>query len=209
MSVRFLVGTRVKQTASAEALAGGFAALRRRGLRAERVRRVGCLLLVPVAAAGLYAMIGGEVWWTGAFALGALLLARLATFGDPELADDPRVALLEALFREWRGPEPITIDADLNAPDMAAPDETERIRGGVMRSRYVQRWLTIRLETGAALALVHEREQIEDGVDVRDVCDVHRLFVGNDERTLDALPAAAELAEAIDELDAVGRPLGL
>jgi len=208
VSERFLVGTTVKQTASASTLAAGFAALRRRGARAERIRRVGCLLLVPVAAAGLYVMIRGEVWWTGGLGLGALLLARLATLGDPELATDPRVALLEALFEDWKGPEPITIDADLNAPDMTAPDETERVRGGVMKSRYVQRWLTIRFDTGAELSLVHEREQIEDGVEVRDVTDAHRLVVGKAERALDELPTAAELAAALDELDDVGRQLG-
>lgn len=197
MSERFLVGTTVKRTASASTLAEGFAALRRRGERAERVRRVGCFLLVPVAAAGLFLMIRGEVWWTGALGLGALVLARLATLGDPELADDPRVALLEALFRGWEGDEPISIDADLNAPDMTAPDETERVRGGVMRSRYVQRWLSLRFPSGDGLELVHEREQIEDGVEVREVSDRHRLVVGDDERAMDALPEPAELTSAL------------
>ncbi len=208
MSERFLVGTTVKKTASASTLAEGFAALRRRGQRAERIRRVGCVLLVPVAAAGLYFMLRGEVWWTGALGLGALVLARLATLGDPELADDPRVKLLEELFRNWSGPEPVTIDADLNAPDMTAPDETERVRGGVMKSRYVQRWLSLRFESGAELGLVHEREQIEDGVEVRDVTDAHRLIVGDDERPLDALPSAAQLSAALDELDDVSGELG-
>ncbi|MBO6934780.1 MAG: hypothetical protein JJ863_07390 [Deltaproteobacteria bacterium] len=208
MNERFLVGTTVKHTASASTLAEGFAGLRRRGQRAERIRRVGCLLLVPVAAVGLYFMVHGEVWWTGALGLCALVLARLATLGDPELADDPRVRLLEALFRDWKGPEPVTIDADLNAPDMTAPDETERVRGGVMKSRYVQRWLAIRFENGAELSLVHEREQIEDGVEVRDVTDAHRLIVAGDERPLDGLPTAADLSAALDELDHVGRQLG-
>lgn len=197
MKERFLVGTEVRRTASASALAEGFAGLRRRGRRAERVRRVGCLLLVPVAAAGLFFMIRGEVWWTGALGLGALALARLATLGDPELAGDPRVALLEALFRAWEGPEPITIEADLNAPDMTAPDESERVRGGVMRNRYVQRWLRLRLPSGATAELVHERAQIEDGVEVREVRDRHRLVVGDDEQLTEALPSPAALAAAL------------
>jgi hypothetical protein len=202
VSGRFLVGTTVKQTASAATLAEGFARLRRRGERAERIRRVGCLLLVPVAAAGLVFMVRGEVWWTGGLGLGALVLARLATLGDPELADDPRVALLEALFGAWEGEEPITIDADLNAPDMTAADETERVRGGVMRCRYVQRWLQLRLPSGRELALIHERTQIEDGVEVREIEDRHRLVAGEGERTTerttDTLPSPAELSAALD-----------
>ena len=201
MSGRFLVGTSVKQTASARTLAEGFAALRRRGRRAERIRRVGCLLLLPVAAAGLFFMFRGEIWWTGAFGLGALALARLATLGDPELADDPRVTLLEELFRSWDGDDAISIDADLNAPDMRAPDESERVRGGVMRSRYVQRWLSLRLPNGEGLALIHERSQVEDGVEVREVSDRHRLVIGDDERPMDQLPDAAELVAALAALD--------
>ncbi len=190
MSERFLVGTKVTRTASAAALADGFAALRRRGRRAERIRRVGCVLLLLVAAAGLFFMLRGKVWWTGALGLAALVFARLATVGDPELADDPRVALLEQLFRAWEGDEPIAIDADLNAPDMTAPDETERVRGGVMKSRYVQRWLTLRLPDGRELGVVHERTQVEDGVEVRDVEDRHRLVIDDADRVMDALPSA-------------------
>jgi hypothetical protein len=196
VSERFLVGTRVKRTASAATLADGFAALRRRGKRAARIRRAGCLLLVLVAAAGLFFMVRAEVWWTGGLGLAALVLARLATFGDPELADDPRVALLEQLFRDWEGPEPIVIDADLNAPDMTAPDETERVRGGVMKSRYVQRWLTLRLPEGEELGLIHERTQIEDGVEIRDVDDRHRIVAGDGERALDELPSAKAIRAA-------------
>lgn len=198
MSERFLVGTRVRQTASAARLAEGFATLRRRGLRAERIRRAGCLLLVLVAAAGLFFMMRGEVWWTGGLGLAALVLAKLATFGDPELADDPRVALLEALFRDWDAAEPVFVDVELNAPDMTAPDETERVRGGVMKSRYLQRWLTLRLPSGEELGLVHERRQVEDGVEVREVEDRHRLVIGDAERALDGLPSPGALRAAFD-----------
>lgn len=197
MSERFLVGTKVTRTASAATLADGFAALRRRGERAETIRRVGCLLLVLVAAAGLFFMIRAQIWWTGALGLAALVLARLATLGDPELADDPRVALLEELFRDWEGDEPIFIDADLNAPDMTVPDDTERVRGGVMKSRYVQRWLTLRLPDGRELGLVHERTQVEDGVEVRDVEDRHRVVIEDAERPMDELPSPAAIRAAL------------
>ena len=187
MRSRFLNGTRVDQTMDAAALAAGFAALRRRGRLADRLRRVGCVALVPVVGLGVWALVQGQVWAVGLYGLGALLLARLAAHGDPELADDPRARLLEALFSDWSGPEPITLHADLNAPDMTAPDESERIAGGVIRNHYVQPWLRIELPAGQWLELVHERTQIEDGVEVREVVDHHRLVMG-------------ELREEADEL---------
>ena len=180
MRNRFLQGTRVERTDSAQALAEGFSLLRRRGRRAIAVRRIGCAVMVPAVVLGVLAMVvPGYVWWVGGIGLVALACARLATYGDPELADDERVEFLVTLFEQWNGEEPITIAADLNAPDMTAPDDRERIGGGVIRCRYSQSWLLLTVPSGASVQLTHERTQVEDGVEARDIEDRHLVEYGD------------------------------
>lgn len=190
-------GTRLTGHGTASDLQSTVQALRRRGVwHARFVRSSGWLLFLAFAGAVL-CLVLGEIEAFFVIGIVAILVAAIKSGMVPELAEDPRLAFVEAFVGELSLPARGGIETaiELNAFDCEAPEKLEQIEGGKLRARYLQRWLELAFPREGERYRLHievDVAQTEDGIERSDESRKTRVILSREGHRSSLIPGPEE-----------------